>query len=291
MPSESSIAADPVVSSLARPSASSLPRVPLLAPDPPRLSQNTAALERIELSGIYSNYGPVNTEFERQLIHSMFREGACVTVCNATIGLMLAIREVIGDECPPQRKYALMPSFTFAATAQAADWNGLTPLFCDIDPATWLPCRQSMMDLMQQFEGEIAVIVPYATFGNNLDLRWYEQVAERHNVPLVIDAAASLGSLDDRASQFGSGCPWPVVFSMHATKVFSVGEGGVIYSGDEERIRRLRSMGSFGFEGSRSAKYAGLNAKMRRGLRVDGFAPAGAVSGDCGPAGAARAAV
>ncbi len=183
-------------------------------------------------------------------------------MCNATIGLMLAIREVIGETRPAERRYALMPSFTFAATAHAAAWCGLTPLFCDIDPETWMLDELAEEKLFQEYADEIAVVVPYATFGNNLNLARYQQISERCGIPVVVDAAASLGSVDENGKAFGAGFRWPIVFSMHATKVFSVGEGGILYCGDTERLGRLRSMSSFGFQGERSATCIGLNAKL-----------------------------
>lgn len=242
--------------------ASPHPSLPLVKPQPPLLSQHALELAEIEDSGIFSNYGPINTRLERELVAAIFKAGECVTVCNATIGLMLAIREVIGENRAANRRYALMPSFTFAATAHAALWCGLTPLLCDIDPKTWLPDEASEEALLQQYAGEIAVVVPYATFGNNLDLQRYQTLSERHEVPIVVDAAASLGSIDQNGQAFGSGFAWPVVFSMHATKAFSVGEGGILYCADRERMARLRQMGSFGFGQPRSATMLGLNAKL-----------------------------
>ena len=78
---------------------------------------------------------------------------------------------------------------------------------------------------------------------------------------MVFEATSALNN-NVAGKAFGSGFRWPVVFSMHATKAFSVGEGGLIYSGDPERIRRLRTMGAFGFEQPRSATMLGLNSKL-----------------------------
>ncbi len=239
-----------------------LPYLPLIAPEPPKLSLYGQELSAIEASGIYSNYGPVNTAFEQEMIEAIFGAGECVTVCNATIGLMLAIREVLAETPDGTRRYALLPSFTFAATAQAAMWCGLTPLLCDIDPNTWMPNAAMEEALLERYAGEIAVVIPYATFGNNLDLARYQRLSVRFRVPIVVDAAASLGSLDASGKAFGADFPWPVVFSMHATKVFSVGEGGILYCRDKQRAARLRSMGSFGFSHERSATCLGLNAKL-----------------------------
>ena len=84
-------------------------KIPLVRPAPPQLSLAVDELRSLEQSGIFSNYGPVNTRFEEEMLERFFGgEGACVTVCNATIGLMLAIKEAVGDVAPGQ--FALMPS-------------------------------------------------------------------------------------------------------------------------------------------------------------------------------------
>src|SRR3954447_9361506 len=185
-------------------------KIPFLKPNPPRLSELLEQLAAIEASSIYSNYGPVNTRLEQSLTRDFFGgDGACVSVCNATIGLMLAIRMAIGTARDKTRCYALMPSFTFAATAHAAIWAGLTPLLCDIEPDTWLASASDERKLLDRYGDEIAVIVPYATFGNNLDLKRYDQLSHDYGVPVVIDAAASLGSLNDAGDNFGAGFRHP----------------------------------------------------------------------------------
>jgi len=236
-------------------------KIPLLRPHPPRLSELGGALVEIERSGIFSNYGPVNTKFEGRIIAAMFQGvGACVTVANATLGLMLAIKQAVGWQ--PQGRYALMPSFTFAAAAQAALWCGLTPLFCDIDRETWLPDAASEEALLRRYGADIAVILPNATFGNCLDVARYEAMSARYGIPLVIDGAAALGSVAMNGTAFGQGSKNPVVFSMHATKGFAIGEGGLVYCDDAAKIAMLRSMAGFGFDETRLAVMPGLNAKM-----------------------------
>ncbi len=245
--------------------------VPFLRPKPPSLRDLGDELRIIEQSGIFTNYGPVNTRFETALQDAVFADGgACLTVCNATIGLMMAIRAVVeradaGRALQPDRpgrRYALMPSFTFAAAAMAADWAGLTPLFCDIDEHYWAASADAEEAMISRYGNDIAVIVPYATFGNCIDLHRYEELSARTGIPVVVDAAASLGSLDVSGRAFAAGCGLPVVFSMHATKTFSTGEGGVIHSTDVELIRTLRIMGNFGFGIPRSATIPGLNSKL-----------------------------
>jgi dTDP-4-amino-4,6-dideoxygalactose transaminase len=246
-------------------------RVPFLRPNPPKLSRQTAGLAEIENSGIFSNYGPVNSRLEERISRTLFRgEHCCVTVANATLGLMLAIKRAVGWN--PRGRYALMPSFTFAAGAQAALWCGLTPLFSDIDSETWLPSAEAEAELLAKYGDEIAVIVPNATFGNCLDLERYQAISVQRGIPLVVDAAAALGSLDREGEPFGIGCMHPLVFSMHATKAFATAEGGLIYCADRQLVADIRTMGNFGFGEPRAATMPGLNSKMSEVCALLGLA-------------------
>jgi len=237
-------------------------RFPLVDPNPPRLSEHLDVLKRVEESGIYSNNGPELQAFEAEAIDRLFGgQGACLGVANATLGLMLAIRQAMGRD-GARGRLALMPAFTFAATAQAAEWCGLTPLLADIDPDDWSMCAKAEERLLARHCGEVAVIVPYATFGNAIDLDRYAWLMMRHQVGVVVDAAASLGTIDASGRAFGAGAPFAIVHSLHATKTFAVAEGGLIHCGDAALIDELRTMANFGFAGSRSAVMPGINAKM-----------------------------
>ncbi len=237
-------------------------RLPLIAPNPPRLSEQLDALRRVEASGVFSNNGPEVRRFEAAVTRELFGgHGASLAVGNATLGLMIAIRAAAGMN-PKPGTLALMPAMTFAATAQAAAWAGLTPLVCDIDADDWGACALEEERLLQRYGDRIGAIVPYATFGNAIDLDRYVHFQRRYGVGVVVDAASSLGTLDDAGLGFGARAPFAVVHSMHATKTFAVGEGGLIHSGDVDLIATLRSMGNFGFEGSRNATLPGINAKL-----------------------------
>lgn len=243
-------------------------RLPLIAPRPPRLSELTEQLRGIEERGLYSNGGPVVRGFERDMRDTLFGgQGDCLAVGNATLGLMLAIRHAAGPRAG-RGAYALMPSFTFAATAHAAEWAGLTPLLCDIDPTDWSAAAAAEEAAFERYGKQIAVVVPYATFGASIDLARYRRYAEERGVGIVVDAAASLGAIDADGKAFGAGEPFAVVYSMHATKVFATAEGGVIHSGDASLVEALRRMTNFGFAGGRSAEGPGFNAKLPEVLGV-----------------------
>ncbi|MBT2293613.1 aminotransferase class I/II-fold pyridoxal phosphate-dependent enzyme [Paenibacillus albidus] len=233
--------------------------IPFLRPSLVKKGTFLSYLEKIEATRIYSNYGPLNNLFEKRVIHQMFDgTGSAVTVHNATIGLMLAISQ----SKRPKGKYAVMPSFTFAATPLAAEWCGLEPYFLDIEPESWQMNREQLEQTVKLLGDQIAVIVPYATFGTAIDLSYYNELIQQ-GIPVVIDGAASFGTVTPvEATHFGKGFVGAVVFSFHATKSFGIGEGGLIYSMDQDLIKRIRQAGNFGFSSSRESVTQGLNSKI-----------------------------
>ncbi len=265
-------------------------RLPLIQPNPPRLSTMADDLRAIEQRQIYSNGGPVVRQFERDMTEQLFGgKGDTLAVSNATLGLMMALRHGIGARAN-RGFFALVPALTFAATAQAAVWAGLIPLVHDIDPDSWIPDPAVEEALLRRHGGRIAALVPYATFGRSIDLERYQWLARRHDVTIVIDAAASLGTCDRNGLNFGAGSSLAVVYSMHATKTFATGEGGVVHSGDVALIDSLRRMNNFGFGAARSAEMPGLNAKLSEvsGLiaaaklkEIDAVAAHRAMLGEC----------
>jgi dTDP-4-amino-4,6-dideoxygalactose transaminase len=230
--------------------------IPFLKPNVVPVDHYVDRLRTSDTLRWYSNMGPHVTEFETRAVEELLGGvGRAVTVCNATIGLMLAIAAV-----KRSGRYAIMPSFTFAATPLAAQWCGLTPYFVDVRPGDWCPDEQAIEAALELLGDEAAVVVSYATFGVPMPLARYESWHAR-GIPVVIDAAPCLGTrgLD---GPFAAGFPGPVVYSLHATKAFSVGEGGLIASADDALVQRIRRMSSFGFDSGRESIGLGLNAKM-----------------------------
>ncbi|KIL41611.1 aminotransferase DegT [Gordoniibacillus kamchatkensis] len=230
---------------------------PFLVPNLVKKESFQHLFSQIESSRRYSNYGPLNSLFEEKVVNEMFDHvGSAVTVNNATSGLMLAI-----SQCKrPKARYALMPSFTFAATPLAALWCGLEPYFVDITEDTWCMNERMVDDLLEKLGEEVAVVVPYATFGTDMDLTYYQKLQDA-GVPVVVDAAASFGSTGDDG-HFGKGFSGLIVFSFHATKAFGIGEGGLVYSGNGQAIGQIRQAGNFGFSGARESSILGLNSKI-----------------------------
>ncbi|WP_026091107.1 DegT/DnrJ/EryC1/StrS family aminotransferase, partial [Blastomonas sp. AAP53] len=234
--------------------------LPLIAACPPRLSNMADALAAMEQSGVFTNGGPIVRRFEAAIVERLYQGvGDCLAVPSATIGLMLAIRQAregrSGD-------LALMPSFTFAATAHAALWAGLTPVLIDSNPDDWAACARAEEAALREYGDRIAVIVPYDTFGTGIDLARYARLCAEHDVGVVVDAAPSLGNIGTSGTGFGGAAAFATVFSMHATKPFATAEGGLIYSADTALVAELRSMSNYGFGTARCATKPGMNAKM-----------------------------
>jgi dTDP-4-amino-4,6-dideoxygalactose transaminase len=168
-------------------------RLPLIAPNPPRLSEHFDALRRVEASGVFSNNGPEVRAFEAGVTDKLFGgHGASLAVGNATLGLMLAIRHASG-----MRTGGLNPK----------QGTGGPRLVCHHPPHDWGACALEEERLLQRHGERIGVVVPYATFGNAIDLDRYVHFQQRYGVGIVIDAASSLGTLDDSGLGFGARAP------------------------------------------------------------------------------------
>ena len=197
-----------------------------------------------------TNNGPVVQEFEQRLAEFLGVKHV-VTVVNATIGLELAIRAL------DMHGEVIVPSFTFVATAHALQWQGIRPVFSDIDPATHNldPTRIESM-ITPRTTGIIGVHV----WGRPCDTEALEGIARKHNLKLLFDAAHAFG-VSHRGRMIGHFGD-AEIFSFHATKFFNSFEGGAIATNDDTLAEKLRLMRNFGFSGMDNVIYVGTNGKM-----------------------------
>lgn len=197
-----------------------------------------------------TNDGPYVKELERRLA-DMAGVRHCIAICNGTIALEIAIQALGLDG------EVIIPSFTFIATAHALQWLGITPIFCDIDPATHnIDPRRVEAAITPRTTGIIGVHL----WGRPCDVPALNEIAERHQLKLVFDAAHAFGcSLGGRTiGSFGDA----EVFSFHATKFFTTSEGGAVMTNDDELASKIRLMRNFGFSGYDRVVSQGTNGKM-----------------------------
>lgn len=196
-----------------------------------------------------TNDGPFVKEFESRLA-AMLGVRHCVAVCNATVGLEIAIRALgLAGE-------VIVPSFTFPATIHALAWLGITPVFCDVDPVTHTLDVDRIEPLITpRTTGILGVHV----WGNPCAVESLGDLAEQHRLKLLFDAAHALGC--SHRGQMVGNFGHAEVFSFHATKFVNAGEGGAIVTNDDELAAALRRMRNFGIEGIDVAEI-GTNGKM-----------------------------
>lgn len=234
----------------------------------PNIGERSRLHERIEGAldrRWLANDGPLVAEFERRVAELMDVEH-CVATASATAGLQLVARALglTGE--------VVMPSFTFIGTAHALAWLGITPVFADVDVRTHNVDPAAVERMLSQ---RTSAIVGVHLWGRPCDVDALEELASSHNLALLFDAAHALGCTYRGRSVGRSG--HAEVFSFHATKVASAGEGGAVTTNDPELARRVRLMRNFGFVEYDRVVGIGTNAKMNElsaamGLTsVDGF--------------------
>ena len=197
-----------------------------------------------------TNDGPLLQEFE-QRISGLIDVKHCIAVCNATIGLEIVIKALgLSGE-------AIVPSFTFIATAHALRWQGVTPVFCDLDPSTHNIDPRQVTKLLTK---RTSCIVGVHVWGRPCDVGALTDLAQRHNLKLVFDAAHAFAcSYKGRMiGGFGNA----ELFSFHATKFLNTFEGGAIVTNNYELAAKLRLMRNFGFAGLDTVNSLGTNGKM-----------------------------
>jgi dTDP-4-amino-4,6-dideoxygalactose transaminase len=240
--------------------------IPVLRPQLPNARQILPYLERIDASRWYTNWGPLCLELEQRLAQLLGVDAAeLVLLSNATAGLTLALRA----QGIHANHSVAMPSWSFVATAAAATILGASPYFLDVDLDTWELSRETCLRATKTHT--IDAVIPVAVFGAPINSGAWDSFAKETGIPVVIDAAASIDSLATRSEGF-TPQDTPIVISLHATKVFGVGEGGLVVSKNRELIRRIRTYANFGFQGSRSASVDGYNFKISEYTAAVGLA-------------------
>jgi dTDP-4-amino-4,6-dideoxygalactose transaminase len=197
-----------------------------------------------------TNDGPFVREFEDRLAQ-MSGGVEAVAVCNATVGMQLLLKAL------DLKGEIILPSFTFIATAHACLWEGLEPVFVDVDRATH---TIDPVCVAHQITDSTAGIIGVHLWGRMCRVRELEAIAQERCIPLIFDAAHALGCTYRGVPMGRLGTA--SVVSFHATKFVQSLEGGAIFTSDRELAERLRLLRNFGFQGYDNVDALGTNAKM-----------------------------
>ncbi|MBQ7574546.1 MAG: DegT/DnrJ/EryC1/StrS family aminotransferase [Clostridia bacterium] len=147
--------------------------------------------------------------------------------------------------------------FTFASTTQAIVRCGLTPVFCDINPDDYTIDVNKIEELITD---KTSAIIPVHVYGNVCDVHKIEEIAKKHNLKVIYDAAHTFGVRvgDQGIGLFGDAS----MFSFHATKVFNTIEGGCVTYSDSSLTKKLQIQKNFGMADQESYPEVAGNAKM-----------------------------
>lgn len=215
-------------------------------------------LERIDLVRNYSNFGELSQRLRGRMAAAMaIAPPQLMLSSSGTAALVGAILATAGRS-RPDRPLCLVPSYTFCATALAAELCGYTVHVVDIDAESWsMDARRTESHPLLRQAG---LVVPVCPFGAQIDYRQWERFSEKTGVPVVIDGAATFERfVVDASALLGS---VPIALSLHATKAFATGEGGAVICEDIKLIERTCRSFNFGMLNERSCRTAGFNGKM-----------------------------
>jgi dTDP-4-amino-4,6-dideoxygalactose transaminase len=219
----------------------------------PNIGDRDAFLQRVNQildNQWLTNNGPMVQEFEKSIATHLGIKH-CVAMCNGTIALEIAIRALglTGE--------VIVPSWTFIATAHALHWQGITPVFADINPTT----HNLDPDAVQRMiTPRTSGIIGVHLWGRAAPIDELQAIAEERGLKLLFDAAHAFGSTYKGQSigRFGA-CE---VLSFHATKSFNTFEGGAVVTNNDELAETMRLMRNFGFVHFDKVIHPGTNGKM-----------------------------
>jgi len=219
-------------------------------PDLPPLEEFIPYLEKIWETSILTNGGPFHKQLEKALCDYLQVDHIAL-FANGTLALMTALKalKVSGE--------VITTPYSFVATTHALLWNGLTPVFVDIDPDT---LNLDAKKLETAITPTTAAIMPVHCYGNPCDVSAIKEIADKYNLQVIYDAAHAFGVRDQGGSILRHGDL--SILSFHATKVFNTLEGGAIICPDAETKQRVDHLKNFGIVDQLTVVAAGINGKM-----------------------------
>ena len=230
---------------------------PVLRPKLPSARAILPYLERVDAARIYSNFGPLVCELQSRLQDLLLAgEGQVICTSSGTSALSAAILASAGRA--GDKRIAIVPDLTFAATAAAVERCGYDLHLTEVDRDNW----QLDPDVIRRHPrlAEVGVVVPVAAYGQPVAQACWVRFMQDTGIPVVIDAAAAFASLLRAPGRYVGAVP--AAISFHATKSFGVGEGGCIAWSAPRAEQRLSEAINFGFFEDRRSIAPSLNGKM-----------------------------
>lgn len=216
----------------------------------PPLEEFIPYLKEIWDNKILTNGGPFHLQLEKALCEYLEVEHLAL-FSNGTLGLVTALQalKITGE--------VITTPYSFVATAHSLLWNGIRPVFVDVDPNTLNLDPRKIEAAITKFT---TAIMPVHCYGHPCDVEAIQRIAEKHGLKVIYDAAHAFGVRDAGGSILRHGDL--SVVSFHATKVFNTFEGGAIVCADADTKRHIDQLKNFGFVNETTVVAAGINGKM-----------------------------
>ena len=216
----------------------------------PELKELIPYLEEIWENKIVTNGGKFHTQLEKELA-DFLRVPYVSLFSNGTLALITAIKSLnIKGE-------VITTPYSFVATTHSLWWNGLKPVFVDVNPLTGNMLPENIEAAITP---QTKAILPVHVYGNPCNVLEIDSIAKIHNLPVIYDAAHAFGVTVNKTSvlQYGD----LSILSFHATKCFNTFEGGAIISHSAAAKKHIDQLKNFGFADETTIIGTGINAKM-----------------------------
>lgn len=216
----------------------------------PPLEEFIPYLEKIWENKILTNGGPFHQQLEKDLCDYLGVKHICLFT-NGTIALVTALQalRITGE--------VITTPYSFVATAHSLLWNGIKPVFVDVDPNT---LNLDPAKIEAAITPQTTAIMPVHCYGHPCDVEAIQKIADNYNLKVIYDAAHAFGVQCHCGSVLNHGDL--SVLSFHATKVFNTFEGGAIICPDAKTKVRIDQLKNFGHVGEINVVAPGINGKM-----------------------------
>lgn len=216
----------------------------------PDLDEFTNLLKEIWASKWITNNGYFHQRFEQALCEYL-KVPYISVFTNGTLPLITALQAMhISGE-------VITTPYSFVATTHSIWWNGLTPVFVDIDPEN---CNLDPDRIEAAITPKTTAIMPVHCYGRPCDTKRIQEIADKHGLKVIYDAAHTFGVEINGKSILVEGDM--STLSFHATKVYNTIEGGALIMHDAETKQHIDYLKNFGFENETTVVRPGINSKM-----------------------------
>lgn len=225
-------------------------QITVTSPLLPDLEEFHAMLKEIWASKWITNNGSFHLQLEKELADYL-KVPYISLFTNGTLPLITALQalRITGE--------VITTPYSFVATTHSLWWNGIKPVFVDVDPSN---CGLDPNKIEAAITPKTTAIMPVHCYGKPCDTNAIQEIADKYGLKVIYDAAHAFGVEINGESILNAGDL--STLSFHATKVYNTIEGGAMVMHDEQTKKRIDYLKNFGFAGETTVVAPGINSKM-----------------------------